>query len=154
MNRKWRIAAVLVFVTLFAGWCASRSASGQERAKPRSDKKERQKDHGRTREQGAERRHPRPAPHEARPQRPNSHNRYYRFEHRHYRGNRFGPHYRLWYYDRFDAWQLFYWPYPYEPRLGCSWYRVPTERRLVYDHYSRREYREYSRYRRLYLCFD
>lgn len=143
MNRTWRIAAVLVFVTLFAGWCASRSAGAQEHAKPRSEKKERQKDHGRAQKQGTEQRHPRP----------DRYDRYHRFDHRHYRGSRFGPHHRLWYYDR-SAWQLFYWPYPYEPRFGCGWYRVPTERRLVYDYYFCEEYWKYSRYRRLYLCFD
>jgi len=74
------------------------------------------------------------------------------FDGRYYRGYGFGPHYRLWYYDR--SWQMFYWPYPYAPMYGCGWYWVPTDRRLVYDPYQDDEYWDYSDYRRIYVCFN
>ncbi len=75
------------------------------------------------------------------------------FDRRYYRGHRFGPHYRLWYYDRF-TWTMFYWPYAYEPLYGCGWYWVPTERRPIDDPYSDEEFWDYTDYQYRYICFN
>ena len=69
-----------------------------------------------------------------------------------YRGWYFGPHHRLWYLDR-STWRLFYWPYPYAPRLGCGWYWVPTDR-SPFSGDRDDEYWDYTDYRYVYLCFD
>ncbi len=124
---------------------------------------------------GAQDRHPRPGQYDRRDdrnrydqyhwrnyQRPDR-GRWYRFP-RSYRGadwygrtrfygRNFGPHYRLWHYDR-SSWVSFYWPYWYRPNVGCGWYWVPTNRRPAdrYD-YDDGDW-EYSNYRLMYLCFD
>jgi hypothetical protein len=49
---------------------------------------------------------------------------------------------------------MFFWPFAHSPALGCHWYYVPTDRRLIVESYSDDEYWEYTDYRRLYICFD
>ncbi len=75
------------------------------------------------------------------------------FDRRHYHGETFGPHYRLWY--RYaGVWISFYWPYAVEPHSGCSTYFVPSRRGLYTDMVSGIDYWDYTDYRRLYICFD
>lgn len=76
------------------------------------------------------------------------------FDHRFYLGRPFGPHYRMWYRDRYRVQRLFYWPFYYPPELGCDWYWVPRDRILVRDPYTGEEYWEYSDYAYVYICFD
>jgi hypothetical protein len=66
-------------------------------------------------------------------------------------GYMFGPHSRLWDPDE-EVW--FYWPFDNEPRLGCHWYWVPTERRL--DRFGPRFQRRwrYRDWRMTYMCID
>lgn len=74
------------------------------------------------------------------------------FDRRYYNGHPFGPHYRLWYRDRYRVQKLFYWPFYYPPELGCNWYWVPRDRILIRDNGV--DYYEYSDYDYVYICFD
>lgn len=136
MKRVGRLFLTLVIVLLAFG-CSS-YAEAQERANPRN-----RGDRGyaqprkHVHRNDAQQRHPGP----------DGRYRWRNYNHR-----------QRWDHDRFPRYyrnyRPFSWPYPYARTYDCRWYQVPAGRRLAYDPYSNREYRDYRGYRYVYLCFD